>query len=501
MAHDLGTPTALLGELLTGMALPDPLKVIEGRGLAIDSRSVKPGDLFLAFPGLRQDGRDFIAGAVANGAVAVVAESAGLETPAQKIPVIPFKGLSDQISALAGRYYRHPSRDMQLVAVTGTNGKTTCTHLLAQLLAILGEKAAVVGTLGYGPVNKSGKSRLADTGLTTPGALQVQQILAEFRGQGLALTAMEVSSHSLDQGRIAALDIDTAIFTNLSRDHLDYHGSLSNYARAKSKLFAMKGLKNALINIDDPAGEKLVGNIAADVQCLTYSASGSADICATEVQLIRAGVRAKVTTPWGDGQIKSRLLGGFNLSNLLAVLGAACVEGYPFEAVLKAIEKLKPIAGRMDVVDPRSRPCVVVDYAHTPDALEKVLKALKPHCAGDLWCVFGCGGDRDRGKREEMGAIASRLADRVVVTSDNPRNEEPGHIIKEIVQGIVGSDHQVIADRAEAITQAIRSANPEDTVLIAGKGHEEYQQVGEQKLPFSDFKQARLTLRHREATS
>lgn len=314
---------------------------------------------------------------------------------------------------------------------------------------------------------------------------------------------MEVSSHSLVQRRIAGLQVDTAVFTNLSRDHLDYHGDLASYAAAKARLFAMSGLKNAVINIDDSIGRLILANLDPNIRAITYSIEaqeegGTADIYCRTIGLSPEGLRAAIHTPWGVGELRSPLLGKFNLANLLAVIGAAIAQDFALEDILKAVPKLRAVSGRMELVDAGATPSVVVDYAHTPDALEKALQALRVHCHGMLWVVFGCGGDRDIGKRAEMGTIAETCADQVVVTSDNPRSEDPQQIINQIVQG---TSREVIvdSDRRAAIRQAILAADKNDVVLIAGKGHEDYQILGAQRLPFSDQGEARLALRAREA--
>ena len=327
----------------------------------------------------------------------------------------------------------------------------------------------------------------------------MQRILAELASKGAENIALEVSYHSLVQRRVAGLRINTAVFTNLSRDHLDYHGDLNAYAAAKSRLFAMQGLQHAVINFDDSVGRVILANLDKSIQAYSFSLDNSdADIYCSTIGLSPEGLRASVVTPWGQGQISSPLLGKFNLANLLAVIGAAGAQGYALADILREIPALRAVPGRMELVDASAQPAVVVDYAHTPDALEKALQALRVHCQGNLWVVFGCGGDRDTGKRAEMGEIARRCADKLVVTSDNPRTESPQQIIDHILQG-TGRDVIVESDRRAAIRQAIFAADKNDVVLIAGKGHEDYQILGAQRLPFSDQTEARLALREMEA--
>ncbi|MGB5147157.1 MAG: UDP-N-acetylmuramoyl-L-alanyl-D-glutamate--2,6-diaminopimelate ligase [Porticoccaceae bacterium] len=421
-----------------------------------------------------------------------------------RIPVIPVAGLAARISAIAGRFYGEPGAALTITGVTGTNGKTTCTQLLAQLFAVLEAPAGVIGTLGAGVLG--GPIALADTGLTTPDAIATQRLLAEFRDQGVHRVAMEVSSHSLDQQRVAGVPMHTAVFTNLSRDHLDYHRDMAAYRAAKARLFQQPGLASAVINLDDPAGPELLGALPPGVAGYGYSAQGGdAAIRALDAEFSAAGVRVRVVTPWGEGALVSALPGRFNLANLLAVIGAACVQGFELAAVLAAVSQLRAAPGRMQSVGGAAGPQVVVDYAHTPDALEQVLAALRESVAGGrLWCVFGCGGERDRGKRPDMGAIAVAGADRVVVTSDNPRGEDPDAIIAEILSGVAANQRDrlwVIPERRAAIARAIADASPADIVLIAGKGHETWQEIAGVRWPCDDAAEARRALAARVGRS
>jgi UDP-N-acetylmuramoyl-L-alanyl-D-glutamate--2,6-diaminopimelate ligase len=530
-------------------------------GFQLDSRKVQPGDVFIAVPGFDQtnpvDGRQFIAQALAAGAVAVLAEREAWsgqdwleqdETrqalPEYGVPVVLIADLVSQISSIAGRFYDQPSEHMRVIGITGTNGKTTCSHLLAQLFNQLKIKTAVIGTLGYGVpdrfspepgefgsdnvesrsardlINSDLVNRgLTSTGLTTPDAVLSQAILADMRTADVACVAMEVSSHSLDQGRVSGVRMAGAVFTNLSQDHLDYHGTMAAYRAAKVKLFQMPGLEFGVINVDDPVGPALVEALDGGIKTYTYSlradsfAAKDISVYASNIRRSAQGIEADVVSPWGEARVHSRLVGEFNLSNLLAVMTTACASGLAFNEVVPALSQLRPVPGRLELINEGAGPRVVIDYAHTPDALSNTLSALRYTAASStatrssrassrdasakLWCVFGCGGDRDKGKRPAMAVVAGELADEVVVTSDNPRNEAPGTIIDDILSGANRLFHR-IEDRAEAIAFAISHAGPQDTVLIAGKGHEDFQISGGSRLPFSDAAQARLALRHRE---
>lgn len=490
MAVSLQSPKTLR-QLLPDTVLPTALTTAEVTGITLSSRDVEPGFLFLAVPGTRQDGRHYIREAFARGALAVAAEAEGLQLARNKI--IPIKGLAAEVSAIAARFYDNPSAHLTVTGITGTNGKTTCSQLLGQLYSLLGRDSGVIGTLGSGIYHR-GEVNLQDPGLTTPDAVMVQALLAGFVAQRAEHVAMEVSSHSLDQGRVAAVRFTTAIFTNLSRDHLDYHSSMARYAEAKQRLFRQPGLTTAIVNADDPLAQAIVQNLDKSVVCYRYGLDSDADIQARDIELHSAGVRAQLFSPWGSGELVTGLLGRFNLANLLAVIAAACTQGLPFADVLAAIPQLRPVAGRMQRVE-GGGPTVIVDYAHTPDALEKTLLALREHCSGELWCVFGCGGDRDTGKRRPMGEIAARLADHLVITSDNPRGESPGAIIEQICQG--APQAEVREDRAAAIKYAITAAQCGDTVLLAGKGHEDYQEINGVKQPFDDRQQAMAALQKR----
>lgn len=467
------------------------------RELTLDSRAVKAGDLFLAIPGARSDGRDHIADAIGRGAAAVAYESEGApqmsDSAAQLLPV---KGLAQQLSAIAGRFYGEPSRGLHLVGVTGTNGKTSVSQLIAQALDLLGERCGLIGTLGVGFFDalQSGKH-------TTPDPLAVQATLARLKQAGARAVAMEVSSHGLEQGRVAALDFDVAVFTNLSRDHLDYHGSMEAYGAAKAKLFAWPQLKCRVINLDDAFGRQLAAQVA-ESRLIGYSLENSeAYLYCSEARFSNDGIEARIVSPQGAGLLRSPLLGRFNLSNLLAVVGALLGLNYPLDEILAIMPQLQGPAGRMQRLGGGAQPLVVVDYAHTPDALEQVLRALRPHVQGELLCLFGCGGDRDRGKRPLMAQIAEALADRVLVTDDNPRTEEPAQIFADIRAGFAQAEAvQFQHGRGEAIAQLIAAAKVGDVLVLAGKGHEDYQEIHGERLHFSDLEEAAKALAVREVS-
>lgn len=466
------------------------------RELTLDSRKVRPGDLFLAVPGMAQDGRAHVADAIARGASAVAFEAEGaLAMTAHSAELVPIKGLANQLSAIAGRFYGEPSRGLRLVGVTGTNGKTSVSQLLAQALDLLGERCGIVGTLGTGFFDALQSGRH-----TTPDPVAVQANLADLKQAGARAVAMEVSSHGLDQGRVTALDFDVAVYTNLSRDHLDYHGSMEAYGAAKAKLFAWPELKCRVINIDDEFGRQLAAE-QRQSRLIDYSLSDAAAyLYCREASFDDHGVRALLVTPQGEGHLHSPLLGRFNLSNLLAVVGALLGLNYGLDEILHVLPQLQGPVGRMQRFGGQQLPLVVVDYAHTPDALEKVLEALRPHVTGRLLCLFGCGGDRDRGKRPLMAAVAERLADVVLVTDDNPRTEDPAQIIADIRAGFAKPEAaEFVHGRGDAIARLIASAQIGDVVLLAGKGHEDYQEIAGVRHAFSDLDETTKALQAWEA--
>ncbi|WP_374417745.1 UDP-N-acetylmuramoyl-L-alanyl-D-glutamate--2,6-diaminopimelate ligase [Stutzerimonas kunmingensis] len=457
------------------------------RELTLDSRKVRGGDLFLAVPGLQFDGRDHIGDAVARGAAAVAYEAEGLDQSlTDNAVMVPVLHLAEQLSAIAGRFYGEPSRSLRVVGVTGTNGKTSVSQLIAQALDRLGEPCGIIGTLGTG---FHGQLELGRH--TTPDAIGVQATLANLKQEGARAVAMEVSSHGLDQGRVAALDFDVAVFTNLSRDHLDYHGSMDAYGAAKARLFEVPGLSCRVINLDDAFGRVLAGE-ECESRLITYSLEDpTAYLFCAEARLDDGGIHARLITPQGERSLRSPLLGRFNVSNVLAAVGALLGMDYPLDEILAVLPELQGPAGRMQRLGGGDHPLIVVDYAHTPDALEKVLTALRPHARGRLLCLFGCGGDRDTGKRPLMAEVAERLADGVVVTDDNPRNEAPEQILEGIRSGFSNPAAVTFSHgRAQAIASLIAAARAEDVVVLAGKGHEDYQEVRGERLPFSDLEEA-----------
>lgn len=466
------------------------------RELTLDSRKVRPGDLFLAVPGIRVDGREHIADALQRGAAAVAYEAEGSSVlPLTEVPLIPVKGLVGQLSAIAGRFYGEPSRRLNLVGVTGTNGKTSVTQLVAQALDLLGQRCGIVGTLGtgfYGAL-ESGRH-------TTPDPIAVQATLADLKQAEARAVAMEVSSHGLEQGRVKAVEFDVAVFTNLSRDHLDYHGTMEAYGAAKAKLFAWPDLSCRVINLDDAFGRELA-DAPHRSKLITYSLTDkSAYLFCRDARFDDDGVRATLVTPQGEHFLRSSLLGRFNLSNVLAAIGALLGLDYALDEILKVLPQLVGPVGRMQRLGGGQQPLVVVDYAHTPDALEKVLEALRPHAKGRLLCLFGCGGDRDRGKRPLMAEVAERLADSVLVTDDNPRSEAPAQIFDDIRAGFANANQvRFVEGRGQAIAEFVAAAGADDVVLLAGKGHEDYQEIDGQRHPFSDLEQAGIALAAWEA--
>jgi len=461
-------------------------------GLALDSRKVRRGDLFLALPGEKSDGRMHIRQALAAGAAAVLWERRDYEWDDRlDVPNLGVGGLRDLLGAIADEFNGHPSHRLWMAGVTGTNGKTSCSHWIAQCLSMLGRRTAVVGTLG------SGFAGALEPALnTTPDAIELHARLAGFVKEGASACAMEVSSHGIEQGRVNGVQFDVALFTNLSRDHLDYHKTMEDYAAAKARLFQWPGLKHAAINVDDPFGRQLAASLdRSNINVLEFG-RGRGDVACHQLDLSTRGLKLEIATPWGSAQLASPLLGAFNASNLLGVLSVLVLSGVPLEDAVGALSRVEPVPGRMQLVREPDAPLVVVDYAHTPDALEKVLETLRGvlPAGAKLFCVFGCGGDRDPGKRPLMGEVATRLADHAVITSDNPRSEEPRAIIAAVAAG-AHPNYSTEPDRAAAISHALYEARPGDVVLVAGKGHENYQEAQGLRLPFDDVKVARELVR------
>ncbi len=481
----------------TRAAASPVLERLDGLGVALDdltadSRAVKMGSVFAAYPGTLLDGRAFIAEAIARGAAAVLWERAGFSWDARwNVPNLAIENLRGRLSEIAGHVYGNPSDALWMAGVTGTNGKTSVSQWIAAACDALGRRSAVIGTLGNGLVGERAEARN-----TTPDPIAVQRLLAGYLRRGARCVAMEVSSHGLDQGRVAGLKYDVAVFTNLTRDHLDYHGTMESYAEAKYRLFSARGLRHAVVNADDPWGERFIRRLdGSGLDVIDFGTRGGAPsararprLAASAIRLSEEGVRFRVASEWGAGEVAAGALGAFNVSNLLAVLGALLAARIPLDAALEAVSALPPVPGRLERVGGGSAPLVVVDYAHTPDALEKVLEALRPAVGtgGRLICVFGCGGERDAGKRPLMGAAAARLADHVIVTSDNPRGEDPHAIIEQVLAGIPDRKAEAVGERQVAIFAAVHQARAGDVVLLAGKGHETYQEIAGSRHPFSD---------------
>lgn len=454
--------------------------------LAHDSRKVGPNGMFVAIKGAESDGHLFIDKAVQNGAIAVVCEAMPANR-AVRFPGIVFVRVTDGRAALAelsAALYKDPSRELTMIGVTGTNGKTTVTFLLHHLLTRLGLRTGMIGTIEV----RMG-SEVHETNLTTPDAIEINRLLRHMVDAGCTACAMEVSSHALDQDRVRSLDFDAAVFTNLTRDHLDYHQTFDAYLAAKKRLFdGLKPEAAAIYNADDPAGARMTASTKA--RCVSYGLGTDADIRGEIVDNDVAGLRLRID----EDVRKYRLVGGFNAYNLLAAYAVSLGLGHGAEETLEALGTASAVPGRFELMRFSDETTVVVDYAHTPDALENVLRTLRDtkDVNAKLWCVFGCGGDRDREKRPMMGAVAERYADRIIVTSDNPRTEEPNAIIEDIAGGLAEADRAIfITDRRAAIQRAARDAVSGDVVLIAGKGHETYQIVGTEKRPFDDREIAR----------
>lgn len=487
--------------------------VAAGANLTADSRRIQARDIFFAYPGGGADGRRFIADAIERGAGAVVYEEIGFSwNNEHDLPHLSVPGLKHLVGFVANMYYRKPDRDMFTVAVTGTNGKTSCSYWLGMALSRLQSSAAattpaaVIGTLGIGMFQEGRPLTFDVTGYTTPDAIQLQRKLSDLHAARASVLAIEASSIGLDQGRMNGLHVDVALFTNFTRDHLDYHGDMIAYEAAKVQLFDSPGLQHAVINLDDQMGQRLIPYVQAkDIPVIGYSLDEAADEnCFGEVPVLRAsairstqvGTSFHVESPFGAGQVKTQLVGRFNISNALGVLGVLLAKGIAWGAALGAIAQLSAVPGRMQQFGGQEVPMIVIDYAHTPDALEKALGALRQVAqqrGGELWCVFGCGGDRDPGKRPQMGAV-SEMADHVILTSDNPRSEDPSIIISHIKSGMTRVTPHVMEDRAAAILWAARHAVKQDVVLLAGKGHESYQEIAGKKYPFLDADHVALAL-------
>jgi UDP-N-acetylmuramoyl-L-alanyl-D-glutamate--2,6-diaminopimelate ligase len=457
-------------------------------GMSLDSHTVATGDVFFAIAGRYTHGEVYIDAALQRGAVAVVKETTENQTDVSvlvglsgQIPCIAMPNLAQRLGSYAAKFYGYPTRDMQIIGVTGTNGKTSITHFIAQILQKLTQQpCGLLGTLGYGVYGK------LQTGLhTTPEAIRLQALFAQLHDQSVKTVVMEVSSHGLVQGRANATHFDIAVFSNLTRDHLDYHGTMRAYGEAKQILFHFPEVAAAVVNADDEFGQQLLQQLPARVRPLTYSLLHESSSVFAQFQPLPSGYKLHISSIWGNGEFVLPLLGKFNIYNALAALTVLLQLGLPFAQVLAVFAQVSPVAGRMETLIFPQQPMVIIDYAHTPDALQKVLLAVRQHYTGQLWCVFGCGGDRDRGKRALMGQIAQQYADHLVLTDDNPRHEASEAIIRDISMGCPHPT-AIIPQREQAILYALSAAKTGDAVVIAGKGHEDYQEINGQRLPFSD---------------
>ncbi len=484
---------------------------VHGR-LQTDSRQVGAGDGFIAWPGAARDGRQFVPVALAQGATACLVERTGAEPYGfADARIATYAGLKAASGPIAAAYYEQPAQQLDVLAVTGTNGKTSTSWWLAQALSALRPEApcGLIGTLGVGRVPLPGSAQEASvvsTGLTTPDPVLLQQTLRRFVDEGLAACAIEASSIGIAERRLDGTRIRTAIFTNFTQDHLDYHGSMAAYWQAKAELFDWPGLRAAVINLDDPQGAALAAALAGRGLALwTVSLRGEAParLQAQDIRMGDHGVHFTVCEGAERLDLETQTLGDYNVSNLLGVIATLRTLGVPLAAAVNACRALHPVPGRMEFQGGDGLPLAVVDYAHTPDALAQVLRALQPLAAqrgGQLWCVFGCGGDRDPHKRPLMGAAAARHAEQIVLTSDNPRSEAPAAIAEQVRPGLAGhSAVQVELDRAQAIALALGRAGARDVVLVAGKGHEDYQETAGVRQPFSDRQQVAQALRRRSA--
>jgi UDP-N-acetylmuramoyl-L-alanyl-D-glutamate--2,6-diaminopimelate ligase len=481
-----------LDKLLEGIADAPPVAVA---GISTDSRKLGPDDVFLACQGATSHGLDFVDQARDAGAAAIVWDSSTGSPVDCELPMVAVDGLSTRLGDIANRWYDAPSETVRVAGVTGTNGKTTVAYLAAQCFGRLGTPCGYVGTLGTG-IGEIGNG----ASMTTPPCLELHELLADFRDRGAEHAAIEVSSHALEQARVDGVRFDAAIFTNLSRDHIDYHGTMEAYFESKASLFLDRDVRNRIVCIDSDHGVQLADRCGAHVVTVSTQldqvANGRPHVFVQGVVAGESGSHVTIKSSWGNGTFELPLPGDFNVANATEVLALLLCNDVPLEDACEVMSGISAPPGRMELVNGPGEaelPKVYIDYSHTPASIEVALKALRLHCHGALWCVFGCGGDRDRGKRPMMGKVAERLSDHAIVTSDNPRTEPPGQIIADILEGMA-EEAVAIDDRAEAIAYAIAHAAVEDTILIAGKGHEDYQVIGDQTLSFSDFEAARSEL-------
>jgi UDP-N-acetylmuramoyl-L-alanyl-D-glutamate--2,6-diaminopimelate ligase len=481
------TSKPTLADLLHGFATAPAVEI---RDICSDSRTLKPGDLFLACGGENSHGLDFVADAVTAGVAAIAWDSSTTEAPAAEVgvPMIAVPDLARHLGEIANRFFGRPSEQVKVVGVTGTNGKTTVAWLIAQCCEFLGESCGYVGTLGVGVGEVAGGD-----GMTTPGAIELHRNLAGFRDAGAGWAAIEVSSHALSQQRVDGVAFDTVLFTNLSRDHLDYHGSMQRYFETKARLFRNYPARNRIVNLDSEYGAELASRCGQDIVTVSTRfdrvANGRPFVFVRSVVANDAGSHVRIASSWGDGEFQLPLPGDFNVANAVIVLAAMLQHSVPMARACEALAAVSAPPGRMERVPSGiDSPAVFIDYAHSPEAIDVALRSLRAHCTGKLWCVFGCGGERDAGKRPLMGRVAEKRADAIIITNDNPRGEAPAAIIDDILQGLESAGSAtVIEDRAAAIGWAIDNAQPGDVILVAGKGHEDYQLIGAERIDFSDF--------------
>lgn len=456
-------------------------------GLSTDSRTIEQGNLFVALRGYGRPGTEFARDAVQAGAVAVISDLAEIEQLNLDVPVALEPELATRLSSMAGEFYGHPSKSLDVIGITGTNGKTSCCFWLCWLLNELGKPTGHIGTLGAGMPSKSG---FKPTGFTTPDPIQVQRLLSECLQDNAEAVVMEVSSHGLDQGRVAAIHFDAALFTNLSRDHLDYHADMEAYLQAKLRLFKQAGLKRAIVNMDEKASSRILAELDSGVESFGYSLfKTEADLYFSSVVPVAAAYEVEIAGFWGSQKIRIPVVGRYNLSNILAVTATLLARGYNLEEIVPLLEQLPSVPGRMQIVEPIAveLPRVVVDYAHTPDAVASALSALREQTAGKLIAVLGCGGNRDKDKRPLMAREAVAYSDLQIFTSDNPRNEDPLTILNDMQRGVAdAASVQIIEDRRKAIELAVSLATAGDLVAVLGKGHESYQLVHDRRIDFSD---------------
>jgi len=481
-------PSITLNKLLHGFVESESRRNPDISGIAVDSRMVKNGDLFFACKGANLDGTRYIKNAIDAGAVAIVVDSTSRAVDEESVPVCVVENLNIRLGEIATRFYQQPTEQMKVVGITGTNGKTSCSHIMAQCLTQLDITCGVIGTMGAGVWGQ-----LKPLANTTPGAVELQKLLAELRDEKAQVVSMEVSSHGLEQHRVSGCQFDVAVFTNLSRDHLDYHGDMKSYGASKLKLFVDYSVVKVVVNLDDDFARNIIDALQPGVAIIGTTLN--CDTAPTDCGLLkgeivntgRTGTQVKVESEWGQGEFHTSLLGDFNMSNLLNVLATLLLLDVSFEDALKSLESAQAPNGRLETYFSENSPLVVVDYAHTPDALEKALLTLKHHTVGKLFVLFGCGGDRDKGKRPEMGVVAEKFADVVWITNDNPRSEKPELIAEDILANIKEKDRIIVElDREKAIRGIINTATVNDVVLVAGKGHEYYQIFGAEYYDFSD---------------